>query len=167
MRQDMTSPMKSAGLLVQGLSPAVQLVVRILQELGFGEVRHAIRRRAEPIKVDVLEATADEVPDTLKELVVFASVLSRDLRIGTTDQADAFTTALFDVRLQHWVGSNLEEQDAICAFISDHLVNSSAKEHGVADVVPTIVDVVIALKPLSICHRHNPGNGRLSSLGQE
>ena len=98
---------------------------------------------------------------------MFSSVLSRDLWIGTMDQADAFTTALFDVRLQHWVGSNLEEQDAIRAFISDHLVNSNAKEHGAADVVPTIVDVEIALEPLSICHRHNPGNVRLSSLGQE
>ena len=65
------------------------------------------------------------------------------------------------------MGSNLKEQDAIHAFISDHLVNSGAKEHGVADVVPTIVDVEIALELLSICHRHNPGNGRLSSLGQE
>ena len=99
----------------------MSLVVRITWKFHFDEVGSALRGSAQLDEIDVLETVAEKTSNTFEELVMFASVLGRNLGVRSANQGDGFAPTLLDTRPQHRVWRNLHELDPVGIFVRDDL----------------------------------------------
>jgi hypothetical protein len=103
----------------------------------------------------VLESGHQQVANTLEELEVFAGVLGRNLGVGATNEGDGVSADFLDVRLQDRVRGDFQERHVLGAEFLNDLVESSTEEHGLTNVVPAVLNIQVALEPLSVDGGHD------------
>lgn len=79
-----------------------------------------------------------------------------------TDKRDGIASDLPDVRFEHRMGDDFEEGDVLGPELLHDLVERSSEQDRLADVVPAVLGVEIALEPFTFNGRHNLCDRRAS-----